>query len=476
MALVPRNVTTPLLNLAKELLFMIFEELEDEDLYSLSFSSKYLHRMALQTLMFRHGGMSIESQVILSGPPPFLLLRPLRLSLFVQHVEDVVVLARNAVAKSLTELQRLFQRMSHVRGISIDVFSVRPKQNDRRVLQAVENLLFSLAGKGCIKLHLYGLYVGEEQSATADERGTRDDSVPPFTTLQTVHLQDSEIFAETIRIWIINSVNISPITTLTLERTDFSMDTPITSILSQLTLPHLQHFTISSARIDYLPLVTFISRHPGIVDLSIETNNPITSTTPIPQHALPAMHTLKAPPLYICRFLALPDSLCSLRDLTIAIGVWDRSMKNVREHLDGIEDCFMFLGSREHISSLSVQLPGDAEVDYWLQHGSRQHDGPRRDLERNLKFVTTVTVNLWVGYMNFPPATRPLFAQWLALFPALQHVSFPVFAFFPPSIQDSTISNAIAKACPHIRSVRIGWEVYKFNSSSCHANHHCHVY
>ena len=110
----PMTMVSPgpnLLDLATELLLMMFELLDEDDLFRLSLSSTRLHYVALEFYLSRQPGSYSKTHVLIVGPP-FTMLPALRMALFVQDLPKVsVMFMTGPVIQGMRGLERLIRRI-----------------------------------------------------------------------------------------------------------------------------------------------------------------------------------------------------------------------------------------------------------------------------------------------------------------------------------------------------------------------------
>lgn len=447
-------MTTSILDLANELLIEVCELLDDDDLYSLSIASTRLHHMALQTIIFRHGGTSrMEEYTLLSGPP-FALLPALRLALFIRKLRRVVVIfndgSKQQIIRAMIGLERFLHQMTHVKQIFLNFsWVISPKTYPDDFLEVLENVFMSLAGKACVHLELDGCLF--EGSAEPTQKPQRD--LPPLTTLRSFsfYTNNSQLLAASLRLWIIDSINLSPITDLILHGLASSSGDAITSIFPFLTIPSLSTLRLVSTQFDLVDLFAFFGRHPSLQHLFLTANGGrvMSSTVLFKVGALPALSNLDISPHLLCHFLTVRDSLPNLQALTLRPSIY--AAQNSSWHLH-VEECLTDLAPRRNITTLKIQFPCCAITEKWLT-------GERRNLERSLKFVTTVIVGQGFDCEGFTLPMEPLFVQWLSLFPVLEHANFEYL--WGDAGASLRLVNAIAQACPQIKKVTIGCDKYE---------------
>ncbi|KZP11132.1 hypothetical protein FIBSPDRAFT_937696 [Athelia psychrophila] len=135
-------MATGIKDLANELLYAIFDYLDDQSLSSLSLVSRALHRPALETVIIRLGGNSSMEQGAYFRRSPFALLRAVRSALFIQSLQIVsVTIDAKGNTAFLAELAQLFNRMTHIGSVYICFFSDRePIDSEHVVLKRAHSI------------------------------------------------------------------------------------------------------------------------------------------------------------------------------------------------------------------------------------------------------------------------------------------------------------------------------------------------
>jgi hypothetical protein len=463
------NAGPSLLDLATELLLIVFAHLEDEDLLRISLLSTRLHHVALELYLSRHGSYS-ETSVSLVGPP-FRMLPALRMALFVQDLPLVsLTFLTDWVAQGMLKgLERLIRRVSCVKKIEIHCGYGRSIMRQREHLEAMEALLVALAGKACVELTMTGWYVRYPHDWTSKRplskkiRPVPCHDLPPLTSLNAFHIRHCNISSPTLRTWTINSINLSPITSLTLHSVTFSSHSPSSEILRLLALPLLSHLYIYSDRLIFSDVVIFLGRHPRVTNLSLAGGVAIISNSPFPAEALPILSVLKAPPHFVNHILSSRGALPSLEAVVIDPDfppMLHGEQSDLDQHFGGIEECFVHLASREDVTTLRLILPPGSWAAHWLSEGSNPGQGERRSIGRSLVHITTLEVDV-CGCSSFSPEMAPLFVRWLALFPALRYVTFDSFTFRQMSSNEqSAFADSIGEACSSMEAVEIRYTKY----------------
>jgi hypothetical protein len=465
-----------LLDLATELLVIIIDLLDDEDLLRISILSSRLHILALELYLSRQRGSYRSNTLHLVGPP-FRMLSALRMALFVQDFLYLdMMFVDNPDVHSMKGLERLLRRISSVREFVFEgTFDMTWAHSERPgIREAMGGIFAALVGKGCVKLTIKGAKFNEGTSISdlTSERtrltnivsSPSPHDIPPLTTLTELQIYRSAFSFPTLRTWVVNAMNMSPITKLILDHVTF-FDRPASmhEIFRLLTLPLLSHLSISSIGLNFSDVIEFLCRHPHIENMSLATDTGILSDFPVPAEALPLLSTLKVPPHCIRPLLAASGSVPTLKVIAIDPDfpvMFCNQQAAIDKRLEDIQECFVHFASREGVTTLRLALPADSWARNWLQQGSRPKDGKRRDVEQSLVHITTLQVDVW-GCTPFSPAMEPLLVRWLALFPSLRYISFDSFTFIRMSSDDRVaFADSIGDACLLVEAVDIGYKKY----------------
>lgn len=465
---------TNLNDLATELLIMILDLLDDTELFHFALLSKRFHYIALPIYISRQRGYYSNTHVYISCFPSR-LLHALRVALFVDDISSIEMMftAKSSVVHAMKELERLIRRSRHVQTITVDFSYLQGKWEQAGSWKAVLELMEVMVENACKDLTIQSLHSNVSKTALMMGKGKRRKArkavlsqsphdLSPLTTLKQLKIAHSHLICPTLQTWVINSINLSPITNLILNNVSFSSNpSSMSKMLRLLKLPSLTTFSISSPDLICHQLTAFLSRHPRLQQLSLFTHAAITSKSPFPVNTLPLLTSLEAPPHYICYFLASNGSLPSLTRVifnpNFPLRISDESA--VTDGLECIEDSYIHLASRQNITTLRFVLPHGPWAKEWLLRGSRPEKGKRRDLERFLVNVTRVGVDV-VGCTGFSPVIEPHLLRWLALFPALRCVNFDPFALVCMADENLAFAKSIMDVCCSVEVVELCWKTY----------------
>jgi hypothetical protein len=447
---------TTLLSLPTELIEMVVQEMEDDDVYSLSLLSRRLHSVALPIFISRQPGF-FEFERLQLSKSPLKMLRAARVALFVQHLDHVTVnlTPMEPVLPMLKSLGRLFSRIEYVGSISLQSLTFGNTLDTKQVVKGLVPFMEALQEKSCTTLRMSGITFPSER------KGGQRIEISPLTTLTTFDLHYSMLANLSIRNWIIRTINMSPITTLCLNRVTFSAEKlSLGKDLSLLTLPFLTELSIIVLdNLQFDDVSAFLCRHRGISNLTFKCDTIINSSTPpLPKDALPLLDTLQATPQYIQHFLRPRDSLPNLRHVDLDP---DFPLRSERiepfptERLADVEDTLACLALRDGITSLGFFLPLDGTAITWLTRRCHPQGGKRMDVERSLVHIKYLELHTALRFL-INAETISLIPKWLSLFPSLQYANFSNMLGLRSSDGEFFL-RAVAEACPGIQTLQLGF-------------------
>jgi hypothetical protein len=450
-----QHLNTNLLSLPTELLEMVVNNLGDEDVYSLSLLSKRLHFLALPIYCSRMHCRSLKEGYLHLYTSPLKILRAARTALYVQKLAYVSVdLAVQGLIPVLKGLSRLIYRMESVGSVQFGCVCIpRGAMDQAKVVKEFARLLEILACKSCTSVSFCGMKV-----ASGQKSGPRGE-ISPLTALQYLNISSSILASSWIRTWIIRSINLSPITNLKLNEVALSVDTmSFGKDLCLLTLPSLTSLSLTFFEsLQFDDIVAFLCRHHRIVTLRLKGRSVINSrTSTLPNDALPSLSTLETTPRYMQHFLRPRGSLPSLRHVSL-----EPDISYTNNGVVDAEDALACLAGRDGVSSLLFHLPLHETADYWLtrrshlQRGKGKRRRGRRDVERSLVHIRTLSLDLAAGY-PINTRTMSLIPQWFSLFPRLQHADFRNFSRPRSPDEEEVFMRAVADACPSMKTIHLG--------------------
>ena len=448
----------PIFLLPTELVVIVLGLIDDEDLYSLSLLSKKLHYLALPILMSRLDGQ-IACGCLYLNRHPTKFLRAARMALFVQDSTSISVnlWRRDPVFPMLRGLERLISRMSHVRTVSLGFGLVGNLVDQTKIVRAFGGFVETLVNKSCEELTLAGCALGPTLEVYSHHK------IPSLTTLRSVDVQYSTLSCPWVRSWIIDSVNISPITRLVFHQVALSDDpSSFGKDLQLITLPSLTHLSVSSrANLQFCDIASFLRRHHRIKNLTLKCDTAIPSGShSLPDDSLPVLTTLRTTPQYVIQLLRPRNSLPSLMHVDIDPGFTMFAPLfgelSVENRFAYVEECLTRLARRRDITSIGLYLPLCVSAEAWLTLGSHPRRGKRRDVERHLVHINALTLHSTMG-QQASTKTISLIPKWLSLFPTLQHVDIGVLLGRMSSAEEKIFVRATIEACPKLETVQLIW-------------------
>jgi hypothetical protein len=444
--------------LPTELVIIVLGLIGDEDLYSLSLLSKKLHYLALPILMSRLDGQ-IACGCLYLNRHPTKFLRAARVALFIKDSTSISVNLwhRDPVFPMLRGLERLISRMSHVGTVSLGFGLAGNFVDHTKIVRAFRGFAETLVNKACEELTLVGCALGPTSEDDSHHK------IPSLTTLRSFDVQYSTLSCPWVRSWIIDSINISPITRLVLHQVALSDDSSsFGKDLQLMTLPSLTHLSVSSrGNLQFCDIASFLRRHHRIKNLTLKCDTAIPSASPsLPDDCLPVLTTLRTTPQYVIQLLRPRNSLPSLTHVDIDPGFTmftpqfgELSVENRFAH---VEECLTCLARRRDITSVGLYLPLCVSAEAWLTMGSHPRRGKRRDVERHLVHINALTLHSTMGHQA-SAGTISLIPKWLSLFPTLQHVDLGILLGRMSSAEEKIFFRATIEACPKLETVELFW-------------------
>ena len=165
------------------------------------------------------------------------------------------------------------------------------------------------------------------------------------------------------------------------------------------------------------------------------------------QGSLSALHSLDIVPDLVRHLLPTKESVPNLQSVTIRVPSYAYIHNS---WLASTENALACLSHREAVYVLRMVFP-EPLAKIWLT-------GEHSNVVRSLHFITHLRIASNLAG-SFGQDMEPLLAQWISLFPALEHVRIESSAL-SHGHEDATfvaqLSGAIAKICPRIQTVMIG--------------------
>jgi hypothetical protein len=499
-----------IVHLPTELLLQIFEDIDTNDLYSLSLISRRLHYLALPIYLSRQGiPNSAQDYLEISGHR-FRAIPALRAALYITKIKklscrfndpECKVLDYRALTtplEDISNLERLALKLSHVEDLTLDFgkFGFWYIVDDYatrfcRLLAASVNLCDSLTVKRDMRFRQsFGLDFSLRWAAWRRQPVTWPDRVryqpltvfkntlgslrerafpspaiivepePAVPKIKAFAIHTTMLFEHPLlREWTVNTLNASRLVSLCIQIT-IADDPIMNEVLPSLTIPSLCELSIHS-RVPFDVLVDFLNRHGNITTLTIGREVPHPTSRRLPRSSLSHLTTLHATPEYIVHLLR-PNALRRLRYLSIISRVpfgpcWD---------VDGI-DYYLFPISRrvqDTTLSLKISIVSNTIAPEYMD---KLHLWPSPDSRKSctLHHVSSLVLEL--------EAPLPLaaggdalyyFQGWLNQFPPrLEHITFvgSWFACTERGARDNLVWS-IREAYPRIQSVTLDGERFSF--------------
>lgn len=473
-----------LVSLPDELLENIIDQLESESLVQLSLTCRRLHFLALP-IVFARADIHDTTSFFLHDPPAH-ILHALRFALFVQNVESLGVgfsTYDDRLLPSTRELGRLISRLPSMKRFYLS-FSyshlLSPTVPDSAWQREVIRLLDLITNRSCTLLSVAGGFEirpdpGADsasairvQSRSIVNSGFRrllrriDRVVIPFSLKRlggrSRHYGLREFRALTIVLfqppflkWTISTLrNNSRTLTAVSFRTDGIPTNTWQDILSNITLPYLSKFELTSSLGGFEPtavpfnsLLSFLTRHPSIVNLELRTVARPTAHHQLPSRKLlPTLETLKVDAWFTVWLLNREKAFEDLTSLylvseayplfrTFDYNTWDGVLSRIPR-------------SAPHVTNLYISFYPEAGAIEWLDKHVSQENSPVAALESVTTLNVTRSWNMWRREV------MALIPQFVARFPGLQDFTY---ASPPPGVKRATQTSfveEINRACPRV--------------------------
>ena len=474
-----------LVYLPDELLENIIDRVESESLVQLSMTCRRLHFLALP-IVFARADIHDTRSFYLHDPPAH-ILRALRLALFVENVESIGISFSthdDRILPYARELHRLISRLPSMKRFYLNFLYSYPSPTvpDPAWQREFICLLNLIVNRSCTLLSVSGgneiLDPGVDASAIRAQSRSIINSVDlRFRSLlwrinravrfvipsnlkrlggRGHHYGLREFRAVSIiliqppfLIWTISILqNNSRTLTAVSFKTNDAMTNTWQDILSNIALPFLSKFEMTSSlgfehgTIPFSSILSFLTRHPSIVNLELRTVTRPTSHHQ-PRKLLPALETLRADPWFTVWLLNREKDFEHLTSVGLVSEVYTLSRAFDYNTFDGV------LGriprSAPHVATLYISFRPEAGVVEWLDKYVSQEDSPIAAL----KSVTTL--NLLQSWTHmWRREVMALIPQFVARFPGLQGFTY---ASPPPGVKRATQTpfiEEIKRVCPGV--------------------------
>lgn len=454
-------------HLPLELINMVLDFSELEELFSLALLNQFFHELVIPQLLricsmkegqyYESGHLSIYNHA--QGHE---LMRAIRIALSVKRLSHLTVrCGQNPIIPILKELARLLARMTTVTSVTLDLYFFAGSMDQQGVAGGLASVLEALRDKSCKMLTISGLDLKSNTECDMDSGPPLE--IAPLTTVRSLTINYAKICSPSIRNWIVQSINMSPICILALDKMTLSEDPfSFSRDMDLLTIPSLTTLKIESRNsLHFSDVAAFLCRHPSITSLRwiCDTLIPI-NASPLPAMALPRLTHLHTTPEYLRRLMSVRGSFLSLESVTVdpSFSICHPATMSNSQRLDGLNNGLASMARRRDISALTIVLPGGSEAENWLRLGSHPRRGKRNNIESTLLHIDNVIVEMY-GFGDFTDDIRALLPGWLSLFPSLRHATVP--SFFEVSDADTmAFLRAAANRCLNMKTIRINHKTY----------------
>lgn len=446
--------TIQLSHLPNELLIHVFQDLPRNELVSLAAVSHRLHALALEVLFKRHS-IDITSKDISLGPKKNTIdglpglgiaLSVVNTSLRYLHCDLTTKFdSPNSMVCEARELARFISKLAEVQQVSLQLMHPPIPEWEDAVLELFDTILL----KSCTSLSVKNLesstYAGSEPSST----------LPPLTWPASVALAGFRYFFEPpkptprlitcsiqalprfLRPFYERALNESSITSLSFKNIFNAQEWAAFS--AKLDLPNLEHLSITHSALLTQPLETFLIRHSSINSLDFRHNSlmpPHDAPHPprLPKRILPQLAKLQTSPDYLTRYFPDTGTFPAMASIVTTIG-------NKTHHFSRMDDLFSCIGTCRSDITLSLTIGHSTGLEVWLRGKESQVR-----IESSLYCVKALELDNWPRQGGFGDYTLTLIAQWLALFPAVEHISIHRRCFLDPTESSSLFFQRLKEA------------------------------
>jgi len=230
------------------------------------------------------------------------------------------------------------------------------------------------------------------------------------------------LFSPSFYDWIMETLNTSPITSLSFRLAGLH-PTTWANLLSSITIPTLSHFSPETADITFADLLVFFSRHPSITDVSLHShiNRFDSGRLPRPfinkKRLLPNLAALSGCPGNIITLLDYLQPVPQLQSISLSLPVHQRLFQTSDfEKLNGEIGAVM-----QDTKPLALSLRFSVPFIYGESFESKRDKEIFQPSFRSVRALSLSTD----GHFDFSRWIIPGLLNWLSTtFPTLQHVSF----------------------------------------------------
>jgi hypothetical protein len=428
---------TQLIHFPNELLILIFQEAPCNDLVSLAAVSHRLHDLALEVLFKRHNidttskdiSLGLKHNTIGGLPGLAIALSVANASLTHLHCDLTTKFdSPTTMIREARELTRFVSKLAGVQQVSLQLMHPLISEWEEVLLELLDTILL----KSCTSLSVKNL---ESSTYSGGER-----SEPPFPPLAwpaSAVLACFRYFFEKPRpISRLTSCNIQTLPRFLIPFYENALNTSSITSLSfkhifnakewaafseKIYLPNLEHLAITHGALNTQSLETFLIRHSSIVSLDLRHNSLMPLHPPrLPRGILPRLAKLQTSPDYLTRYFPDMGTFPAMVSIISSIGN--------RHHRTG--DFMACIGTCRNGITLSLTIGYRISLEPWLREEiSRWSMEPTG----NLHCVKALELDNGPHQPGFGDTTLALIAQWLALFPAVEHITIHRRCFLDPS-------------------------------------------
>ena len=515
--MIPERLTLPtkshiigMLDLPNEIIIFILEDLEDDELFSLTLLSRKLHQLALPIYLSRNGISSRpSSQLLLFDDWSNSILKALNVALFRPTLNSLLFTLLchkhpDDLSRQFLMINRLVGKVSTLHEASINFDTVNPlvrvkeeeivmsrffgdieypnhglaQQFGRELTVMMESILtsgchsFTISHSGAylppsdeikavILANFYGLQFIKKKVARLLRPFSSmfPRSYPTSTSaLRTFNLHSPIALHPNVCRWTIDTLNNSNLTSLSISQ-NRSTETSVWSlVLPCITMSSLSHLSIDLCSIKTADLFKFFRRHPLIENLFLGRN--ILSPNPcqvLIKNVLKHLSQLTAHPKWIVRLLTPHGCFPSLSCVRILWRIQNKQQFSF-DTLNGLlEPIARRLGSIKEVHL--VLSFGSISSDWMIPYSTcsiMDHDTTRDSNSLPLTHVTHL--ELQIGTYSLPLAVATRLPKWLAEFPALTGLKIMTMSQTGPlgdSEKDFFVRSVLA-SCPKLDGVEFG--------------------
>jgi len=451
----------------------------------LSMTCRRFHFLILPIVFARANIKDSSTTCFYLYDPPAHILRALRLALFVQNIDSLSTTFSYhsyTVQLYVRELYGLVSRLPFMKRFHIRLpHSLAPdaRAHPGWQTEVIRLLDLVVVQKSCLLLSVaggdgvgggYTSTTGSQSRPTINQaervkrllrhfRGVMKSVVPQKLVLlgsrnhrhglHEFRALSFILFHQPFLDWTISTLqtNSQSLTAVSFETTKTPAST-WRGILSSITLPFLSKFKLTPGRVmierqivKFNDVLGFLARHPSIVDLDLcGITHPRDCRQP--RRLLPALQNLKTNPWLISWFLNRKQPFKFLTSLEM--------VSEYPFNYNTFDDALYLLpGGAPHVTALHISFYPQDGIAKWLEKHISQENSPLAAL----KGVTTL--DLFQSWSMWRSDVRALIPQFLAQFPQLQHLIYPLPPANVEKAKQTSFIREIMLACPGMKTVTI---------------------